>query len=148
MQRRESLAHLTTSITARPVDSLLPQPVSVLLPSLLPLILDGSNSVRGQLLKLLRALPVSDVKDHVTTMLPYVRAGMTHLAADIRVSAVEVLEWLVEVAGVEVVSCAGGVDQDDELFSECVGVAYGGVGEVVVKSGFVWEVGESGQTHD
>lgn len=108
MQRRESLAHLTTSITARPVDSLLPQPVSVLLPSLLPLILDGSNSVRGQLLKLLRALPVSDVKDHVTTMLPYVRAGMTHLAADIRVSAVEVLEWLVEVAGVEVVSCAGG----------------------------------------
>jgi pre-rRNA-processing protein IPI1 len=33
---------------------------------------------------------------------------MTHLAADIRVSAVEALAWLVEVAGAEVVSCAGG----------------------------------------
>lgn len=33
---------------------------------------------------------------------------MTHLAADIRVSAVDILSWLVEVAGSEVVSCAGG----------------------------------------
>lgn len=33
---------------------------------------------------------------------------MTHLAADIRVSAVDILSWLVEVAGPEVVSCAGG----------------------------------------
>jgi pre-rRNA-processing protein IPI1 len=33
---------------------------------------------------------------------------MTHLAADIRLSAVEVLGWLVDTAGSEVVSCAGG----------------------------------------
>lgn len=33
---------------------------------------------------------------------------MTHLAADIRLSAVEILSWLVEVAGLEVVSSAGG----------------------------------------
>ncbi|RHZ43505.1 rRNA processing protein [Aspergillus turcosus] len=33
---------------------------------------------------------------------------MTHLAADIRISAVEALAWLVDVAGAEVVSCAGG----------------------------------------
>lgn len=107
-QRRESLSHLTTAITSRPVDSPLPQPVSVILPSLLPLILDASNGVRAQLLKLLRALPPRDVEDHVSQMLPYIRAGMTHLAADIRVSSVEVLAWLVEVAGREVVSCAGG----------------------------------------
>lgn len=90
------------------MDSPLPQPVSVILPSLLPLVLDASNSVRGQLLKLFRVLPPEEVEDHVSQLLPYVRAGMTHLAADIRVSAVEILTWLVDVAGVEVVSCAGG----------------------------------------
>ncbi|KAJ5657371.1 Pre-rRNA-processing protein ipi1 [Penicillium longicatenatum] len=107
-QRRDSLAHLTSSIASRPVNSPLPQPVSVMLPSLLPLLLDGSNNVRTQLLKLLRTLPSSDVEDHVVQLLPYVRAGMTHLAADIRVSSVEVLSWLVEAAGEQVVSCAGG----------------------------------------
>ncbi|KAJ5608724.1 Pre-rRNA-processing protein ipi1 [Penicillium herquei] len=107
-QRRDSLAHLTTSIASRPVNSPLPQPVSVMLPSLLPLLLDASNNVRTQLLKLLRTLPHSDVEDHVLQLLPYVRAGMTHLAPDIRVSAVEILSWLVESAGEQVVSCAGG----------------------------------------
>jgi pre-rRNA-processing protein IPI1 len=33
---------------------------------------------------------------------------MTHLASDIRVFALDVLEWLLGVAGDEVVSCAGG----------------------------------------
>ncbi|KAJ6020403.1 Pre-rRNA-processing protein ipi1 [Penicillium herquei] len=107
-QRRDSLAYLTSSIASRPVNSHLPQPVSIMLPSLLPLLLDASNNVRTQLLKLLRTLPHSDVEDHVLQLLPYVRAGMTHLAPDIRVSAVEILSWLVESAGEQVVSCAGG----------------------------------------
>lgn len=79
-----------------------------MLPSLLPLLLDASNNVRTQLIKLLRTLPHSDVEDHVLQLLPYVRAGMTHLAPDIRVSAVEILSWLVESAGEQVVCCAGG----------------------------------------
>lgn len=79
-----------------------------MLPSLLPLILDANNNVRTALLKLLRTLPNNDVQDHVAQLLPYVRAGMTHLAADIRVSAVEILSWMVEAAGEAVVSCAGG----------------------------------------
>ncbi|KAJ5542769.1 hypothetical protein N7535_005193 [Penicillium sp. DV-2018c] len=107
-QRRDSLAYLTTTIASRPVNSPLPQPVSVILPSLLPLILDGATSVRTQLLKLLRTLPPGDVQDHVAQLLPYIRAGMTHLAADIRVSAVEILSWMVEAAGEATVSCAGG----------------------------------------
>lgn len=78
-----------------------------MLPSLLPLLLDASNHVRTQLLKLLRALPRTDIEDHVVQILPYVRAGMTHLAADIRVSAVEVLSWMVDAAGEQVVRCAG-----------------------------------------
>ncbi|PYH79810.1 putative rRNA processing protein Ipi1 [Aspergillus uvarum CBS 121591] len=108
-QRRDSLAHLTTHLThSRPGGGPLPQPVSTLLPTLSPLILDGNTAVRTQLLKLLRALPPRDVEDHVAQLLPFIRAGMTHLAADIRVTAVEVLAWLVEVAGSEVVGCAGG----------------------------------------
>lgn len=107
-QRRESLAHLTTSVASRPVDSSLPQPVSMILPTVVPLLLDGSNGVRTQLLKFLRTLPASEIEDHASQLLPYIRAGMTHLAADIRVSAVETLSWLVELAGLEVVSCAGG----------------------------------------
>lgn len=107
-QRRESLAYLTTFMASRPVGSPLPQPVSTLLPNLLPLILDGSSNVRTQLLKLFRALPSDAVEDHVVDILPYVRAGMTHLAAEIRLSAVDVLCWLLEAAGSEVVSCAGG----------------------------------------
>ncbi|CEJ59789.1 Putative Pre-rRNA-processing protein ipi1 [Penicillium brasilianum] len=107
-QRRDSLAHLTTTIASRPVNSPLPQPVSVMLPSLLPLILDANNNVRTALLKLLKTLPPNDVQDHVAQLLPYVRAGMTHLAADIRVSAVEILSWMVDAAGEAVVSCAGG----------------------------------------
>ncbi|CRG88844.1 Pre-rRNA-processing protein ipi1 [Talaromyces islandicus] len=107
-QRKESLAHLTTSVLSRPVDSALPQPVSAILPKLVPLLLDASNNVRAQLLKFLKTLPAADIDAHAAQLLPYIRAGMTHLAADIRLSAVEVLGWLVETAGSEVVSCAGG----------------------------------------
>jgi pre-rRNA-processing protein IPI1 len=95
-------------MTSRPVDSPLPQPSSTWLPKLYPLILDGSSGVRAQLLKLFRSLPPGEVEDHVADVLPYVRAGMTHLAADIRLSAVDVLCWLLEDSGSEVVACAGG----------------------------------------
>jgi pre-rRNA-processing protein IPI1 len=95
-------------MASRPVDSPLPQPLSTWLPKLYPLILDGSSSVRAQLLKLFRSLPPGEVEDHVADILPYVRAGMTHLAADIRLSAVDVLCWLLEDSSSEVVSCTGG----------------------------------------
>lgn len=72
------------------------------------LILDGSNSVRQQLLKLFQSLPRNDIASHTDQLLLHTRAGMTHLATDIRVFSLEVLEWLLGVAGDEVVSCAGG----------------------------------------
>lgn len=102
------MAYLTTFVTSRPVGSSLPQPLSSILPKIFPLILDGSGSVRQQSLKLLRALPQNEISDHVPEFLPYVRAGMTHLAADIRLFSIEVLAWLTETAPDEVVSCAGG----------------------------------------
>lgn len=107
-QRRESLSYLTTAVAARPVHAPLQQPVSVILPSLLPLLLDGNHNVRSQLLKLLRSLPPNDVEDHVSQLLLYIRAGMTHLAADIRSSSMDVLGWVLEISGLELVSCAGG----------------------------------------
>ena len=79
-----------------------------MLPSLAPLILDGSNGVRTQLVKLLRTLPNAEVEGHVSLLLPYIRAGMTHLASDIRVSSVETLSWLLATAGQEVVASEGG----------------------------------------
>ena len=90
------------------MDSSLPQLVSTILPKLCPLVLDGSNGVRTQLLKLLRSLPHDVVEDHVSEILPYIRAGMTHLAAEVRLSAVDDLSWLLQVAGSGVVTCAGG----------------------------------------
>ena len=79
-----------------------------MLPKLYHLILDGSSSVRNQLLKLFRSLPPEEVEDHVPDILPYVRAGMTHLAAEIRLFSIDALCWLLDIAATEVVSCAGG----------------------------------------
>ena len=107
-QRRDSLAYLTAAVNSRAVDTPLPQPVSVLLPKLGPLILDGSNSVRSQLLKFFGALLPREIDAHIGHLLLYIRAGLTHLAADIRSSATDMLLWAVEICPNELVSCAGG----------------------------------------
>lgn len=86
----------------------LPQPSSVIIPVAQKLILDGSNSVRQQLLKLLQSLPPLDIASHADQLLLHTRAAMTHLATEIRLFGLDVLEWLLAVAGDEVVSCAGG----------------------------------------
>jgi pre-rRNA-processing protein IPI1 len=107
-QRRDSLAYLTTAIASNPPGSPLPQPPSVILPAVQRLILDGSNAVRQQLLKLFKSLPAAEISSHSEQLLLHTRAGMTHLANEIRVFALDVLEWLLGVAGDDVVSCAGG----------------------------------------
>ena len=86
----------------------MPQPASVIIPAVQRLILDASNAVRQQLLKLLKVLPENDVATHADQLLLHTRAGMTHLSLEIRTFALEVLQWLTSVAGDEVVSCAGG----------------------------------------
>lgn len=60
------------------------------------------------MLKLLKVLPESEVATHADQLLLHTRAGMTHLSVEIRTFALEVLQWLIGVAGDEVVSCAGG----------------------------------------
>ena len=107
-QRRDSLAYLTTAITSRPVDTPLHQPASVLLHKLCPLILDESNGVRTQLLRVFNELPPQELEPHIGQLLLYTRAGLTHLAADIRSSATDTLLWLLEISPNEVICCAGG----------------------------------------
>jgi pre-rRNA-processing protein IPI1 len=107
-QRRESLAYLTTAIISNPPMTPLPQPSSVIIPVAQRLILDGSNSVRQQLLKLLQGLPQADIASHTDQLLLHTRAAMTHLANEIRVFGLDMLDWLLGAAGDEVVSCAGG----------------------------------------
>ena len=107
-QRRDSLSFLISAIIGRPQDTPLQQPVAVLLPKLLPLTLDGNNGVSAQLLKLFRSLPHDDMRDQMEKLSLYIRAGLTHLAADIRTSTLELLEWALEIGGEELVSCPGG----------------------------------------
>ena len=79
-----------------------------ILNKLLPLISDPAGSVRGQLLKLFRALPPSDVRPAAGKILLYIRAGITNLSSAVREDALGALEWLLEVAGDELVACPGG----------------------------------------
>ncbi|KAF1809164.1 pre-rRNA-processing protein ipi1 [Eremomyces bilateralis CBS 781.70] len=111
-QRRDSLTFLTSAINAHRTSPALPKPVSVILPKLQTLILDRSSSVRAQLLRLLHALPVPDLRSHCETtkchILLLVRAGMSHITLDVRLSSVDIFDWLVEAAGDVVVSAPGG----------------------------------------
>ncbi|KAL8666945.1 MAG: hypothetical protein Q9168_007388 [Polycauliona sp. 1 TL-2023] len=107
-QRRDSLSYLTTAIATRPTDAPLQQPVSVLLPKILPLTCDISNGVRAQLLKLLGALPRKDIDDHIGHVLLWIRGGLTNLATEIRSSTLDILAWALSCAGDALVSCAGG----------------------------------------
>lgn len=105
-QRREALAYLTSQLSTSPPSN--PVGTNALLKKLLPLVSDTSTPVRAQLLKLLRVLPEGDVKHDTEHASMFIRAGMTHLSADISNDSLGVMEWLLEVAGSELVNCPGG----------------------------------------
>lgn len=75
---------------------------------MLPLISDSSTPVRSQLLKLFEELPEDQVGQSTDQIILYIRAGMTHLSADISNDALRFMDWLLDVAGDELVSCPGG----------------------------------------
>ncbi|KAL8870303.1 MAG: hypothetical protein Q9174_003626 [Haloplaca sp. 1 TL-2023] len=105
-QRKESLSYLTGVIKEKPLS--LPQPTSIIFPKALPLILDRSDGVRAQLLKLLLELPANQVEDQVEQIQLYVRGGLTHIAMQIRLSTADMLTWALGRCGDAMVSCAGG----------------------------------------
>lgn len=105
-QRRDALAYLTNQLSANPPNN--PVGTSGVLTKVLPLMSDGTATVRTQLLKLFRTLPPAEVGPHVEKILMYIRGGLAHLSKDIRNDTLGVLEWLLDVAGDETVSCPGG----------------------------------------
>lgn len=105
-QRRDALAYLTT-VCSMEKRTNLPQPASMIVIKAQPLVLDGNNHVRQQLLKLLKCLP-PDQLGPIDQLLLYTRAGMAHLSNDIRISALDVLDWLLETDSEAAVSAAGG----------------------------------------
>ncbi|KIV85516.1 hypothetical protein PV11_01204 [Exophiala sideris] len=119
--RKDALGYLTTYVASLSPARNLPVTTSSFLSSLCPLILDGSAGVRNQLLKLFQALPKEDIRDSVAKILPYMRAGMTHLSREIRLTAIDFLSHLIQVAGAELVSCAGGWYQTLECFTTVLG---------------------------
>ncbi|KAF2859701.1 hypothetical protein K470DRAFT_258713 [Piedraia hortae CBS 480.64] len=107
VQRRDALQHLTAAVVAAGNNGL-PQPTSSIVQKVQPLILDANSAVRQAALKFLRTL--TDTRDFgsVDKLLLYARAGTSHLSTDIRLSALDVLDWLLERYGDAVMECAGG----------------------------------------
>ncbi|KAK3696145.1 rRNA processing protein [Vermiconidia calcicola] len=105
-QRRDALAYITTVCSTQDSKTL-PQPPSVILMKAQPLVLDGNSQVRQQLLKLLRSLP-ADSLGPIDQLLLYARAGMAHLSNDIRMTSLDVLDWLLGTNADAVVASAGG----------------------------------------
>ncbi|KAF2206673.1 hypothetical protein CERZMDRAFT_103194 [Cercospora zeae-maydis SCOH1-5] len=105
-QRRDALTYLITAVAAAPSGNL-PKPASDVLVKVNPLILDGNSGVRSQVLKLLKLLPAGQLGNLEQTVL-YTRAGLSHLSNDIRLTALDVLDWLLDTNGQAVVGQAGG----------------------------------------
>ena len=125
-QRRDALNYLTSQLAAGPSSN--PVGTREVLVKLLPCIPSPSSSVRTQLLKLLRCLPGDEVRIHAEETLRWIRVGMTHLSAEVSLGALAVLDWLLEFAADEVVSCPGGWVMTLNSFCAMMGWSRGGNG--------------------
>jgi len=81
-----------------------------------------SSGVRQQALKFIQGLPAEDVKSRIEPLLLRTQAGMTNLAQDIRSSSLDILDWVLETAGEEAVSCPGGWMRTLDVFHGLLGV--------------------------
>lgn len=108
-QKRDSLSYLTKVILACRDSTLpLPQPASLIIPKVQPLISHTNDEVRKGTLRLLQALPKEDVKRNAESLLLHVMIGMKQLARANQLSGLQVLEWLMHTAGEGIVSAPGG----------------------------------------
>ncbi|KAI1635988.1 Rix1 complex component [Biscogniauxia mediterranea] len=104
-QRRDALSFLTGQLSTTPPTN--PVGTSMLLQKLLPMVSDSYGPARGQLLKLLRHIPAHEVRPHVEKIMLYIRGTMTHISQDIKDDGLNYMEWLLDVAGDDVVASAG-----------------------------------------
>ncbi|ORY67363.1 Rix1 complex component [Pseudomassariella vexata] len=121
-QRRDALASLTSQLTSN-LD--IPIGTSTILHKLLPLMTDISGPVRSQLLKLLKALPAEEVKPDVEKLILYIRGAMSHISQDIKNDGLNYMEWLLDIAGDEVVVGAGCWIKPLKVFMSILGWASG-----------------------
>ncbi|OAA72180.1 hypothetical protein ISF_01253 [Cordyceps fumosorosea ARSEF 2679] len=105
-QRKDALAYLTSQLALDPPVN--PVGTAAVLTKLVPLLSDSATPVRQQLLKLLRVLPGRDVPPVIEHTIMFIRAGMTHLSSDISGDALAAMDWLLDVAADELVTCPGG----------------------------------------
>ncbi|KAI0835420.1 Rix1 complex component [Hypoxylon sp. FL0890] len=104
-QRRDALSYLAGQLSTNPPTN--PVGTSTLLQRLLPMMSDSSGPVRGQLLKLLRNLPADEVRPHVEKIMLYIRGTMTNISQEVKDDGLNYMEWLLDVAGEDVVSSPG-----------------------------------------
>lgn len=104
-QRRDALSYLAGQLSTTPPTN--PVGISTLLQKLLPLMSDSSGPVRNQLLKLLRHLPADEVRPHVEKIMLYIRGTMTNISQEVKDDGLSYMEWLLDVAGEDVVSSPG-----------------------------------------
>ncbi|KAI1300440.1 Rix1 complex component [Xylaria venustula] len=104
-QRRDALSYLTGQLSTNPPTN--PVGTSTLLQKILPLMPDSSKSVRAQLLKLLQQLPAEEVRPHMQKAMLYIRGAMTHLSQDVKDDGLNYMEWILDVAGEDLVASPG-----------------------------------------
>ncbi|OTB05033.1 hypothetical protein M426DRAFT_320346 [Hypoxylon sp. CI-4A] len=104
-QRRDALSFLAGQLSTNPPTN--PVGTSTLLQKLLPMMSDSSGPVRNQLLKLLRNLPADEVRPHVEKIMLYIRGTMTNISQEIKDDGLNYMEWLLDIAGEDVVSGPG-----------------------------------------
>ncbi|KAI1823687.1 hypothetical protein F4861DRAFT_509424 [Xylaria intraflava] len=104
-QRRDALSYLTGQLSTNPPTN--PVGTSTLLQKILPLMPDSSKSVRSQLLKCLQQLPAEETRPHLQKAMLYIRGAMTHLSQDIKDDGLDYMEWILDIAGEDVVASPG-----------------------------------------
>ena len=118
-QRQEGLSYLTSQLSQdNPTN---PVGTHTLLVKLLPLVSDSSTPVRSQLLKLVKTLPAEHVRHDVEAAAMFIRSGMTNLSADISNDALSFMDWLLDAAGEDLVSCPGGWVKTLKTFAAMLG---------------------------
>ncbi|KAI1246014.1 hypothetical protein MGN70_012911 [Eutypa lata] len=104
-QRRDALSYLTGQLSTTPPTN--PVGTPNILQKVLPIMSDAYGPVRGRLLKLLQALPADEIRPHVEKIILYIRGAMTNISQEIKDDGLNYMEWLLDVAGDNLVSSAG-----------------------------------------
>lgn len=104
-RRRQGLTYLLNILNAPRGTDL---EIRDFLPHVLDLLLEVSDDVRDKAVKVVVKLTPDQAEEFLEEMLPFIRAGMTHLAANVATSSLDLLGWLIASCGGRLVSCRGG----------------------------------------